>query len=75
VKSTHAAGAAIALAAITLLAGLSALQLDPEVDFVDTVPAHPGLPLYRAALADLDGFRFVVIHMPHDSTSGTASLR
>lgn len=44
---------------------LGAARLQPEVDFLDTVPEDaPGLAAYRALLERLDGVRFVAVHMP-----------
>lgn len=49
----------------------SATSIEPEVDFVDTVPEHPGLEPYRRMLAGLDGVRFVAVYM----AAADASLR
>ncbi len=70
------AGAAIALL-ILLTAGAAwgATLIEPEVDFVDTVPDHPGLDPYRALLTELDGVRFLAVYQAHDNATGTDNLR
>lgn len=71
-------GAVLALAALATLAGVWGVgQLRPEVDFLDTVPAdEPGLDAYRALLQELDGVRFVAVHMPADPAgAGGGDLR
>jgi uncharacterized protein len=67
----------LAVAAVATAAGLyGSSLLRPEVDFLDTVPAdEPGLPAYRALLQELDGVRFVAVHMPYDPASGLGHLR
>ena len=68
----------LVLAGLATAAGaLGATRLEPEVDFLDTVPAdEPGLDAYRALLAGLDGVRFVVVHMPADPAGlGAGDLR
>ena len=70
--------AVLAVAALATLVGVwGAGQLRPEVDFLDTVPAdEPGLDAYRALLAQLDGVRFVAVHMPADpGGAGGGDLR
>lgn len=70
--------AVLAVAAIATLAGAwGAAQLRPEVDFLDTVPAdEPGLDAYRSLLQELDGVRFVAVHMPADpGGAGQGDLR
>src|SRR5688572_12406507 len=70
--------AVLAVAALATLAGAwGATSLQPEVDFLDTVPAdEPGLDAYRALLRDLDGVRFVAVHMPADPLGhGLGDLR
>lgn len=55
---------AVCLAAC-VAAVFGAARLEPEVDFLDTVPADaPGLTAYRDLLERLDGVRFVAVHMP-----------
>ncbi len=57
-------GLALAMAGLlTLVAVAGITRVEPEVDFVDTVPHHDGLDAYRALLQDLDGVRFVAIYM------------
>lgn len=56
------------VALLTFGAVLGVQRIEPEVDFVDTVPDHDGLPLYRAMLEELDGIRFVAVHMPRAET-------
>jgi predicted RND superfamily exporter protein len=56
---------ALAIAATVFgTAGLGVTQLEPRVDFVDTVPASPSVDAYRELLAKLDGTKFVAIYMP-----------
>jgi uncharacterized protein len=68
----------LAVAALATVAGvLGATRLEPEVDFLDTVPAdEPGLQAYRDLLRELDGVRFVAVHMPADPAgAGAGDLR
>lgn len=60
--------AVLLVAAVATLAGvLGATRLEPEVDFLDTVPAdEPGLDAYRELLARLEGVRFVALYMAAD---------
>ncbi len=68
--------AVLGLAALlTLGAVAGALQLEPEVDFIDTVPESRSVDLYRAVLADLDGARMVAVYMPIDPAGPAESLR
>lgn len=55
----------------------SATRLDPQVDFLDTIPAdEPGLAAYRALLQELDGVRFVALYMAADPAGpGGGDLR
>ena len=66
--------AACLSATLAALAGVA--QLEPEVDFVDTVPRdEPGLDAYRSVLERLDGVRFVAIHMPAKDGIPAQALR
>lgn len=65
----------VILAILTVGAAWGATLIEPEVDFVDTVPDHSGLQPYRALLQELDGVRFLAIYQAHDDQSGTTSLR
>lgn len=66
--------AACLVATLAALAGVA--QLEPEVDFVDTVPRdEPGLDAYRAVLERLDGVRFVAIHMAAKEGLPAGALR
>lgn len=56
--------------AATVLAAYGATLIEPEVDFVDTVPAHPGLEPYRHLVDRLDGVRFVAVYQAHDTAFG-----
>jgi predicted RND superfamily exporter protein len=71
-------GVVLAVAAFaTLMGAWQAANLQPEVDFLDTVPAdEPGLDAYRALIERLDGVRFVAVHMPADPLGhGLGDLR
>lgn len=59
-------------ASIILTAGAAyaATWIEAEVDFVDTVPAHPGLAPYRALLEELEGVRFIAVYQAHDASHG-----
>ncbi|MGB1697244.1 MAG: efflux RND transporter permease subunit [Thermoplasmatota archaeon] len=73
----HKRTAAIILAAslaLTAGAAYAATWIEAEVDFVDTVPNHPGLAPYRALLEELEGVRFVAVYQAHDPAHGD-SLR
>ena len=50
-----------ALATLGAVAGV--LRVEPEVDFVDTVPASDSVEAYREMVGRLDGIRFVAIYM------------
>lgn len=66
--------AACLAATLAALAGVA--QLEPEVNFIDTVPRdEPGLDAYRAVLERLDGVRFVAIHMPAKEGLPAGALR
>lgn len=61
----RAALTVVVCALACVAAAVGAARLQPEVDFLDTVPADAsGLDAYRALLERLDGVRFVAIHMP-----------
>lgn len=66
----------IVAAALLLTAGAAytTTWIEAEVDFVDTVPAHPGLEPYRDLLESLEGVKFIAIYQAHDSAHGD-SLR
>ena len=61
----------VALVTAGAVAGM--LRIEPEVDFVDAVPEHEGLPLYRDMLERIDGIRFVAVHMARED--GAPGLR
>lgn len=63
------------LALLTAGSAWSATTIETQVDFVDTVPEHPGLEPYRALLTELDGVRFLAVYQAHDPRSDTDSLR
>ncbi len=68
--------ATLGLAALISLGALyGVLQLQPQVDFVDTVPPDDDVQAYRTMLARLDGIRFVAVYMPYDPQSGYGDLR
>ncbi len=68
--------AALGLAALlTVGAVLGAARIDAQVDFVDTVPDHPGLAPYRDLVDRLDGVRFISIYMAHDPGHPSPHLR
>lgn len=68
--------ATLALVALISVGALyGALQLQPEVDFVDTVPPDDDVAAYRTMIARLDGVRFVAVYMPYDPESGYGHLR
>ncbi|MGB1585496.1 MAG: efflux RND transporter permease subunit [Thermoplasmatota archaeon] len=56
---------ALAIAFVATLGAVAGvLKVEPEVDFVDTVPASQSVDAYRDMVASLDGIRFVAIYMP-----------
>ncbi len=68
--------AALGLAALLTIGAVVGMpRIDAQVDFVDTVPDHPGLEPYRELVERLDGVRFVSIYMAHDEGHGSPSLR
>lgn len=71
----HPAIVLLLAAAVTVIAAVGAARIEPQVDFVDTVPEHDGLGPYRRVLDELDGVRFLAVYMAHDAASGTDSLR
>ncbi len=60
---------------VTAGAVVAAMQVEPQVDFIDTVPESTSVDLYRAVLHELDGARMVAIYMPLNPGSGHDSLR
>lgn len=69
---------ALVLALTVLLtagAVVGVTRVEPQVDFVDAVPDHPGLGPYREMLERLDGVRFVAVYMAHDPSHASGDLR
>lgn len=66
----------IVVATLLLTAGAAytATWIEAEVDFVDTVPSHPGLEPYRDLLDSLEGVKFIAVYQAHDGSHGD-SLR
>lgn len=66
----------LAVAALLALgAWAGAAMLEPQVDFVDTVPPSREVEAYRALVERLDGVRFVAVYQAFQPASGAGSLR